>query len=70
MVFREFHEGFINTGNVDIVNAMRIYDEVGFEGFFMDDHLMRMFNDTECGHRSGAFANVYIQALAETFARS
>ncbi len=61
----KFYEEFINTGYVDMVKAMRTYHEVGFDGFFMDDHVPRTVNDTEYGHRARAFANGYIQALLD-----
>ena len=60
-----FHEEFINTGYVDMYEAMKIYHEVGFDGFFIDDHVPQTYQDTEWGHRGRAFANGYIQALIE-----
>lgn len=61
----KFHEEFINTGYVDMYKAMKIYHEVGFNGFFIDDHVPQTFEDTEWGHRGRAFANGYIQAMIE-----
>ena len=60
-----FHEEFINTGYVDMYRAMRIYHEVGFDGFFIDDHVPHTHGDTAWGHRGRAFANGYIQAMIE-----
>ena len=60
-----FHEEFINTGYVDMYKAMKIYHEVGFDGFFIDDHVPQTFQDTPWGHRGRAFANGYIQAMIE-----
>ena len=60
-----FHEEFINTGYVDMHRAMRTYHEVGFDGFFIDDHVPQTFQDTGWGHRGRAFANGYIQAMIE-----
>lgn len=60
-----FKEEFINTGYVDMYKAMKIYHEVGFDGFFMDDHVPGTHGDTEWGHRGRAFANGYIQAMIE-----
>ena len=60
-----FHEEFINTGYVDMYRAMRTYHEVGFHGFFIDDHVPQTFQDTGWGHRGRAFANGYIQAMIE-----
>ena len=61
----KFHEEFINTGHVDMYKAMKIYHEVGFDGFFIDDHVPQTFGDTQWGHRGRAFANGYIQAMIE-----
>jgi mannonate dehydratase len=61
----EFREEFINTGYVDMYRAMEIYYDVGFDGFFIDDHVPQTFQDTVWGHRGRAFANGYIQALIE-----
>ena len=61
-----FREEFINTGYVDMFKAMEIYYDVGFDGFFIDDHVPQTFQDTTWGHRGRAFANGYIQALIES----
>ena len=60
-----FQETFINTGNVDMLAAMRTYKEVGFDGFFLDDHVPQLVGDTPWGHRSRAYALGYIQALLD-----
>jgi len=60
-----FREEFVNTGYVDMYKAMKIYAEVGFNGFFIDDHVPQTFEDTSWGHRGRAFANGYIQGLIE-----
>jgi mannonate dehydratase len=62
----KFHETFVNTGNVDMYRAMRIYAENGFDGFFMDDHVPMTIGDSGWGYRSKAYANGYIQSLIET----
>ena len=60
-----FKEEFVNTGYVDMYKAMKIYKEIGFNSFFIDDHVPKTFNDTQWGHRGRAFANGYIQGLIE-----
>jgi mannonate dehydratase len=60
-----FYEEFVNTGYVDMFKAMQIYHEVGFDSFFIDDHVPQTFQDTPWGHRGRAFANGYIQGLIE-----
>ena len=61
----KFREEFVNTGYVDMYRAMKIYRDVGFDSFFIDDHVPHTRGDTEWGHRGRAFANGYIQALIE-----
>lgn len=61
----KFQEEFINTGYVDMYKAMTIYRDVGFDSFFIDDHVPHTDGDTEWGHRGRAFANGYIQAMIE-----
>ena len=65
-----FHEEFINTGYVDMHRAMKVYHEVGFDGFFIDDHVPQTYQDTEWGHRGRAFANGYIQAMIEAVTKA
>jgi mannonate dehydratase len=60
-----FYEEFVNTGYVDMYKAMKIYHEVNFDGFFIDDHVPHTHGDTPWGHRGRAFANGYIQAMIE-----
>ena len=45
--------------------AMKTYHDVGFDSFFIDDHVPQTFQDTQWGHRGRAFANGYIQAMIE-----
>ena len=60
-----FYEEFINTGDVDMYKAMKIYHKHNFDGFFMDDHIPDTHGDTPWNHRGRAFANGYIQAMIE-----
>ena len=62
----KFHEEYVNTGYVDMYKAMKIYHEVGYDSFFIDDHVPSTFQDTPYGHRGRAFAMGYIQALIES----
>ena len=45
----KFHEEFVNTGYVDMCKAMKIYHKVGFDRFFIDDHVPNTYQDTEGG---------------------
>jgi mannonate dehydratase len=60
-----FYEEFINTGYVDMHKAMKIYNKVNFDGFFIDDHVPYMDGDSPAAHRGRAFASGYMQALIQ-----
>ena len=66
----KFKEEFINTGYVDMHKAMKIYNEVNYDSFFIDDHVPGTFQDTSFGHRGRAFAMGYIQAMIESVKNS
>ena len=58
-----FDETFIDDGDVDMLEAMRAYKEVGYTGTIMPDHTPRTAGDTPSGHRGRAFALGYMKAL-------
>lgn len=58
-----FEESFIDNGDVDMLDAMQAYKEVGYHGTIMPDHTPRVEGDTPWGHRGRAFALGYIKAL-------
>lgn len=64
-----FQECFLGEGNVDVVDAMRAFKRVGFTGFFIDDHVPHMVDDTQWGHRGRALATGYIQGLLAAVTR-
>jgi mannonate dehydratase len=60
--FLNFRETFIDDGDVDMLRAMRVYKEVGYDGMMMPDHVPAVDGDT--GRLQGfAFAFGYIKAL-------
>ena len=60
--FLNFRETFIDDGDVDMLKAMRVYKEVGYDGMMMPDHVPTIEGDT--GNLQGfAFAFGYIKAL-------
>ncbi len=60
--FLRFQETFIDNGDVDMLRAMRVYREVGFDGMMMPDHVPAIPGDTR-GAQAFAHAFGYIQAL-------
>jgi mannonate dehydratase len=60
--FTNFRETFIDDGDVDMLKAMRVYKEIGYDGMMMPDHVPSIEGDT--GNLQGfAFAFGYIKAL-------
>ena len=62
-VVPKFEETFIDDGKVDMLEAMRAYKEVNFQGVLIDDHTPMVVNDTPWGHRGRAFSIGYMKAL-------
>jgi len=69
--FRNIHGGFLNfqetfpdAGDVDMLAALRVYKEVGYDGMLMPDHVPIIEGDPG-GRQAFAFAYGYIRALMQ-----
>lgn len=62
--FLNFQETFPDDGDVDMIRAIRVYKEVGYDGMIMPDHVPRIPGD-EGQRQAFAFAFGYIQALLQ-----
>jgi mannonate dehydratase len=60
--FLHFQETFIDDGDVDMLKAMRVYKEVGFDGMMMPDHVPSIDGDAR-GAQAFAYTFGYIKAL-------
>jgi mannonate dehydratase len=60
--FLNFRETFIDDGDVDMLKAMRVYKEIGYDGMMMPDHVPKIAGDTQ-GLQAFAFTFGYIKAL-------
>jgi mannonate dehydratase len=60
--FLNFRETFIDDGDVDMLKAMRVYKEVGYDGMLMPDHVPQIEADPS-QLQGFAFAIGYIKAL-------
>jgi mannonate dehydratase len=60
--FLKFQETFIDDGDVDMLKAMRVYKEVGFDGMMMPDHVPSIAGDAK-GAQAFAYTFGYIKAL-------
>lgn len=62
--YLHFQETFPDDGDVDMIQAMRVYKEIGYDGMIMPDHAPRIEGDAG-GAQAFAFAFGYIQALIQ-----
>jgi mannonate dehydratase len=60
--FLDFRETFVDDGDVDMLQAVRAYKEVGYDGMLMPDHVPVVAGDTG-GRQAFAFTFGYIKAL-------
>jgi mannonate dehydratase len=60
--FLNVQETFIDEGDVDMLKAMRVYKEVGFDGMMMPDHVPKIDGDARSA-QAFAYAPGYIKAL-------
>jgi len=61
----DFAETFPDDGDIDMLRALRVYKEVGYDGMVMPDHVPRVLNRPEAARESFAFAYGYIRGLMQ-----
>ena len=60
--FLNFQETFIDDGDVDMLRALRVFRDVGYDGMLMPDHVPRIPGDNG-GQQAFAYSFGYIKAL-------
>jgi mannonate dehydratase len=60
--FLDFRETFVDDGDVDMLEAVRVYKEVGYDGMLMPDHVPEVAGDAG-GRQAFAYTFGYIKAL-------
>jgi mannonate dehydratase len=63
--FLDFQETFIDDGDVDMLQALLTYKDIGYTGMLMPDHVPTIPEDTN-GYQAFAFTFGYIKALLRT----
>jgi mannonate dehydratase len=58
-----FRETFIDNGDINMFQALQVYQEAGFDGVMIPDHLPEIIGDSPFRHRSNAYAIGYMRAL-------
>lgn len=64
----KFQETHPDEGDVDMLAALRVYREIGYDGMLMPDHVPHVAGD-EGGKQAFAFAYGYIRALLQALAQ-
>lgn len=59
----KFREALIDDGDIDMLEAMRVWNEVGFDGPMIPDHYPLMVGDSTERHSARAHAIGYMKAL-------
>ena len=67
--FLNFRETFIDDGDVDMLKALRVYKDVGYDGMLMPDHVPSIPGDANHA-QAFAFTFGYIKALIAAVASS
>jgi mannonate dehydratase len=62
----EFAETFPDDGDIDMLRALRVYKEVGYDGMLMPDHVPDVPGRPEAQRESFAFAYGYIRGLLQS----
>ncbi len=60
-----FQESFPDTGQLNMLTAMRAYRDAGYEGYFAPDHHLKIIGDGEWGERYWAYALGYMRGLIQ-----
>ncbi len=60
--YLNFQETFIDDGDVDMLRALRVYRDMGYDGMLMPDHVPRIPGDAG-GQQAFAYSFGYIKAL-------
>ena len=61
----DFHETFIDCGQVDTFEVVKTLKAVGFNGFMITDHVPHVVDDSPWGHRGRAHCVGFMQALIQ-----
>jgi mannonate dehydratase len=62
--FLNFQETLPDDGDINMIEAIRVYQKVGYDGMLMPDHVPKIEGDPG-GRQAFAFAFGYIQALIQ-----
>jgi mannonate dehydratase len=61
----KYTEVFIDEGDIDMVQAMKVWKDAGYTGPMVSDHTPRVEGDTPWGHMGRSFSLGYMRAAAQ-----
>ena len=61
-----FNETFVDEGNFDTIEAVRVLHDVGFDGVVIPDHVPEMVGDDDWRHRARGFTVGYLRGVVDT----
>jgi len=61
----KYVEVFLDEGDLDMLQVMKTYKEVGYAGPMVSDHTPKVEGDTPWGHRGRTFSHGYMRGLVQ-----
>jgi mannonate dehydratase len=61
----KYTEVFIDEGDIDMVQAMKVWKNAGYTGPMVSDHTPRVEGDTPWGHMGRAFSLGFMRAAVQ-----
>jgi mannonate dehydratase len=61
----KYTEVFLDEGDLDMLQVMKTYREVGYQGPIVSDHTPGVEGDTRWGHRGRTFSHGYMRGLVQ-----
>lgn len=58
-----FKEMFVDEGNYDVYEIVRLLNEVGFSGMMIPDHTPHLEGDTDWEHRGRSYTVGFIRGI-------
>lgn len=60
-----FHETFVDEGNFNTYEAVRTLREINYNGIVIPDHVPKMVDDDDWGHRARGFTVGYLRGIID-----
>jgi mannonate dehydratase len=64
-VVPQYTEVFIDEGDIDMVQAMKVWKDAGYTGPMVSDHTPKVEGDTAWGHIGRSFSHGFMRAAVQ-----